>query len=69
MKISEKEEEAQRIFDLKKELGFNNKYFEKKINHLLGYTSEVNNEISEKSILDFHIAHKTIPNFSFEPNE
>lgn len=62
-------DQAQIVFDLKKELGFSNKYFEKKINYLLGYTSEVDNKISEKSILDFHLAHQTNPDFSFEPKE
>ena len=57
------------ILDLKKELGFQNKYFEKKINFLQGYTSEVDNTISEKSILEFHLAHRTNPEFSFEPKE
>ena len=64
---SGKKEEAQVIFDLKKELGFENKYFENKINYLFGYISTTNNEISEKSILDFHLAHKTNVDFSFEP--
>ena len=32
-----KVDEAQLIFDLKKELGFSDKYYEKKINYLLGY--------------------------------
>ena len=64
-----KNEEAQLNLDLKKELGFSNKYFEKKMDYLLGYTSEVDIEISENSILDFHLAHKTNPKFSFEPRE
>tara|TARA_A100001015_G_scaffold18332_1_gene21245 strand:+ start:171 stop:1943 length:1773 start_codon:yes stop_codon:yes gene_type:complete len=64
---SGKKEEAQVIFDLKKELGFKNKYFENKINFLFGYISTTNKEISEKSILDFHLAHKTNADFSFEP--
>ena len=66
---SGKKEEAQLIFDLKKELGFNNKYFEKKINYLFGYTSKIDDAISEKSILDFYLAHQTDPNFFFEPND
>ena len=66
---NKKKEEAQILYDLKKELGFKNKYFEKKIEFLLGYTSTVDTSISEKSILDFHLAHKTIPNFIFEPKE
>ena len=62
-------DEAQLIFDLKKELGFNEKYFENKLNYLFGYTEEVDKTISEKSILEFHLAHRTDPEFSFEPNE
>jgi len=64
-----KKDEAQLIFDLKKELGFNEKYFENKLNYLFGYTNEIDKNISEKSILDFHLAHKTNPEFSFEPKE
>ena len=64
---SGKKDEAQLYFDLKKELGFKDKYFEKKINYLFGYTSEIDTSISEKNILNFHLAHKTNPDFSFEP--
>ncbi len=67
--VKNKNEEAQIILDLKKELGFKDKYFEKKINFLLGFDKKVDEEISEKSILDFHLAHVTNPEFSFEPNE
>ena len=67
--LNEKKEEAQLNLDLKKELGFKDKYFEKKINYLLGFTSKIDEEISEKSILDFHLAHVTNPNFIFEPKE
>tara|TARA_B100001057_G_scaffold480162_1_gene552686 strand:- start:414 stop:2186 length:1773 start_codon:yes stop_codon:yes gene_type:complete len=69
--ISEnKKDEAQLIYDLKKELGIlKDEYFEKKINFLLGYSSKVDNSISEKTILDFHLAHKTNSNFFFEPKE
>jgi hypothetical protein len=65
----EKKDEAQLIFDLKKELGFNDKYFEKKINYLFGYISKVDKTISDKTILDFYLAHQTIPNFNFKPND
>ncbi len=66
---SNKNNEAQIIFDLKKELGFKDKYFEKKINILFGYTDEIDKTISEKTILDFHLAHITNPDFKFEPKE
>ncbi len=64
-----KTEEALLILDLKRELGFKDKYFEKKIEYLIGYTSKIDDSISEKSIFDFHLAHKTNPKFEFEPNE
>ena len=66
---NENVEEAQLILDLKKELGFKDIYFEKKISYLLGYSSEIDQTISEKSILDFHLAHQTNPKFLFEPKE
>ncbi len=64
-----KNEEAQLILDLKKELGFEDSYFENKINYLFGYLDEANKEISINSILDFHLAHRTNPEFSYEPSE
>ena len=67
--LNKRNEEAQLIFDLKKELGFNDKYFENKINFLFGYSSKADKTISQKSILDFHLAHKTNSEFNFEPNE
>ena len=45
-----KNEEAQLILDLKKELGFKDEYFENKINYLFGYIDEANKDISENSI-------------------
>ncbi len=64
-----KNEEAQLILDLKKEIGFEDEYFENKINYLFGYIEEASDEISEDSILDFHLAHRTNSEFSFQPDE
>jgi len=66
---SGKEEEAQLIFDLKKELGFEEEYFERKMNFFFGYNTKVDTEISEKTIFDFYLAHKSNPEFNFEPND
>ena len=62
-------EEAQLIFDLKKELGFKDRYLEKKLNYLFGFTDKPDTAISEASILYFHLAHKTNPDFVFEPKK
>ena len=64
-----KKEKAQLILDLKKELGFQDNYYENKINYLFGYIEEVDKEISEESILDFHLAHRTNSEFLFEPKK
>ena len=64
-----KKEEAQLLLDLKKELGFEEKFYENKINFLMGYTDQTDNEISENTILDFHLSHRTNPEFKFEPND
>ena len=66
---SGKNEEAQLIFDLKKELGFKDEYFENKLNFLFGFTDKTDLSISEKSILDFHLAHRTNSDFVFEPKK
>tara|TARA_B110001452_G_scaffold137896_1_gene114615 strand:- start:210 stop:1970 length:1761 start_codon:yes stop_codon:yes gene_type:complete len=60
-------EEAQLLLDLKKELGFNDKFYEKKISYLMGYNNKINNEISEDTILEFHLSHRTNPDFKYEP--
>jgi len=64
-----KKEEAQLLLDLKKELGFENKFYERKINFLMGYSSQPDIEISENTILDFHLSHRTNPQFKFEPKD
>tara|TARA_B110001452_G_scaffold266645_1_gene274061 strand:+ start:1208 stop:2971 length:1764 start_codon:yes stop_codon:yes gene_type:complete len=66
---SGKKNEAQLLLDLKKELGFADKYYEDKINFLLGYNLDDNIKISESSILSFHLAHRTNPNFKFIPKD
>ena len=63
-----KKEEAQLHFDLLKETGFEDKFFEKKFNYLMGYDTNINVEISEESLLAFHLSHRTNLDFTFEPN-
>ena len=61
-------EEAQLIFDLIKELGFEDKFFENKFNILMGYSSENDGELSDKDILDFHLSHRINAEFKYKPN-
>ena len=50
-------------------MGFEDNYYENKINYLFGYLEETDKEISVNSILDFHLAHRTNPEFFYEPNK
>ena len=62
-----KREEAQMLIDLQSELGITDNFFNKKIDYLMGYNTEPEIEVSEKTILDFHLSHRTNPEFKFEP--
>ena len=67
--IDNKRDQAQLIYDLLIEKGFKDIFFEDKFFFLMDYKSDVNNEISENSILDFHLSHKVSDNFSFQPTK
>ena len=62
-----KRDEAQLLIDLQLELGISDKFFNKKIDYLMGYNTEPAIEVSEKTILDFHLSHRTNPEFKFAP--
>jgi len=62
-----KKDEAQLLLDLKKEMGFKDKFYEKKISYLMGYDNKIDPTISVDTILDFHSSHRTNPEFMFEP--
>ena len=62
-----KKEEAQLHFDLLKEQGFEDEFFEKRFAYLIGYDDNIDNKISEKTLLDFHLSHRTNLDFQFEP--
>mgnify|MGYP001600076868 CR=1 FL=1 len=64
-----KRDEAQLLIDLQSEIGVTDKFFNKKIDYLMGYSNEPEIEVSENTILDFHLSHRTNPEFKFEPKK
>ena len=64
-----KKEEAQLLLDLKKELGFKDKLYENRLDYLMGYSNKIDLAVSEESILDFHLSHRTNPTFKFQPKD
>jgi hypothetical protein len=66
---SDRKDEAQLIFELLKEKGFKEKFFEDKINFLLGITETTTQKILDDTLLNFYLSHITSSNFEYEPNE
>ena len=64
---SDQENEAQLVFELLKERGLEDKFFEDKINFLLGFTEKANQKILDDNLLNFYLSHITNNNFKYEP--
>ena len=67
--LNEKKEEAQLNFDLLREEGRSDKFFDDKILFLLGMKDKPNNTISDKNLLNFYLSSVTIEGFNYEPNK
>tara|TARA_B100001989_G_C24545025_1_gene470157 strand:- start:869 stop:2623 length:1755 start_codon:yes stop_codon:yes gene_type:complete len=64
-----KKEIAQLQYDLFKESGYEDEFFDNIFNFLIGYSENIEVDISEKSLLEFHLTYLANENFSFEPNK
>tara|TARA_B100000674_G_scaffold421432_1_gene373072 strand:+ start:2539 stop:4302 length:1764 start_codon:yes stop_codon:yes gene_type:complete len=65
---SNKIDQAMLIYDLKKEQGFKDFFFENKIFKLIGFEEE-SNQISDSNLLELHLSHRIADNFEYTPNE
>ena len=65
----DRREEAQLLFDLLVETDFEDNFYEDKFNFFMGYSTDSNKKISEKTILDFHLSHRSDPNFNYKPSK
>ena len=65
----ERKEEAQLIYDLLNEKGFNDKFFEEKINFLLQITDKTNQRILDDNLLNFYLSYITSNDFQYKPTE
>jgi hypothetical protein len=66
---NDRKEEAQLVFDLFQENSRKDKFFEDKINFLLGVTEKTTQNISDKNLLNFYFSHITSKNFEYQPTE
>ena len=63
-----KNEKASLRYDLEKELGYNDPFFEKKFQYLLGYISN-SSATSEKDLLNLHLSYMTNKEYRYLPND
>ena len=63
-----KNEQASLRYDLEKELGYSDPFFEKKFQYLLGYISN-SPDTSEKDLLSLHLSFLTNKEYKYLPNE
>ena len=62
-------DEAQLVLELLRERGFKDKFFDDKINFLLGFKEETSQKILDNNLLNFYFSYITSNNFEYEPNE
>ena len=62
-------EEAQLLFDLNKETGLEDEFFENKFNFLMEYIEKTDGNVSDENILNFHLSHRTSTEFIYQPSE
>ena len=67
--FNNKKPEAQLLLDLLREQKQSSKFYDDKINFLLGVTDKTNNKINEKNLLNFYLSSITISDFNYEPTE
>ena len=67
--FNDKKPEAQLLLDLLREQKQSSKFYDNKINFLLGVTDKTSNKISEKNLLNFYLSSITIADFKYEPTK
>ena len=67
--FNKKNNEAQLQLDILREENQSDKFFDDKIDFLLGVTSKTSKKINEKNLLNFYLSSVTIKDFKFEPKK
>ena len=65
--FNKKKPEAQLLLDLLREQKQSSKFYDDKINFLLGVTDTTSKKVNEKNLLNFYLSSITIADFKYEP--
>jgi len=64
-----KKNEAQLLYDILREQNQSDKFFDDKINFLLGIKSKTSSKIRDDNLLNFYLSSITVDNFKYEPKK
>ena len=67
--FNDKKPEARLLLDLLREQNQSDKFYDDKINYLLGISDKTTKKVNEKNLLNFYLSSVTIKNFNFKPNK
>ena len=67
--FNNKSSQARLLLDLLREQKQSDKFFDDKINYLLGISNKTSNKINEKNLLNFYLSSVTIKDFSYTPSK
>ena len=66
--FNKKNSEAQLLLDLLREQNLSSKFYDNKINFLLGVSEKTDKKINEKNLLNFYLSSITVSDFNYEPS-
>ena len=67
--FNNKKSQAQLLLDLLREQNQSDKFFDDKINYLLGISDKTAEKVNEKNLLNFYLSSITIKNFDYKPTK
>ena len=67
--FNNKKSQAQLLLDLLREQKQSDKFFDDKINYLLGISDKTSDKINEKNLLNFYLSSVTIKDFNYKPTK
>ncbi len=67
--FNNKKSQAQLLLDLLREQKLSDKFFDDKINFLLGITTNTSDKINEQNLLNFYLSSLTVKDFNYQPNK
>ncbi len=66
--FNKKNSEAQLLLDLLREQNLSDKFYDSRINFLLGLTEKTDNKIDDKNLLNFYLSSVTTSDFIYKPS-